>query len=143
MMLTKEEIKTRISLGDMVPDDLGPPVRRSGPWLISFCPFHTNTRTPALGVNVETETFKCFSCQVQGDLFSWRMLRAGESFPDALRYFQELVAKPGYRLPVSRKKHSKNWGLHRPPDYGNNAGGRSCSMPNNSCGKMRPVCSMA
>ncbi len=114
MMLAKEEIKARVSLGDMVQRDLGPPVRRSGHWLISFCPFHANTRTPALGVNVETETFKCFSCQIQGDLFTWRMLRAGESFPAALSYFRELVAKPSSSLPVSRIKHSKNWGYEPP-----------------------------
>jgi len=107
-MLAKDDIKAQVSLGEIVQHDLGPPVRRSGHWLIYFCPFHANTRTPALGVNLETETFKCFSCQVQGDLFTWRMRRAGESFPDALRYFQELVAKPGYSPPIVREKHSKN-----------------------------------
>ena len=113
-MLTKAEIKARLSLEEIVPGDLGPPVRRSGPWLIYFCPFHANTRTPALGVNLETETFKCFSCQVQGDLFTWRMLRAGESFPAALRYFQELVAKPGHSPAIAGKNHSKNL-IYEPP----------------------------
>jgi DNA primase len=114
MMLAKDEIKTRVSLGEIVQRDLGSPVRRSGLWLIYFCPFHANTRTPALGVNVETETFKCFSCQVQGDLFTWRMLRAGESFPAALRYFQELVEKQGYSQLVAVKNHPKN-SIYAPP----------------------------
>ncbi len=113
-MLAKDEIKARVSLGEIVQRDLGSPVRRSGHWLIYFCPFHENTRTPALGVNLETDTFKCFSCMVQGDLFTWRMLRARESFPDALRYFREMVAKQGHSSPATGKDHPKNL-IYEPP----------------------------
>lgn len=102
-MLAKDEIKKWISLAEVAERDLGPPVRQNGNWMIYFCPFHANTRTPALGINLESETFKCFSCQTHGDLFTWRMLREDQSFKDVLRYFREMVGKKGDHHPPKRK----------------------------------------
>lgn len=100
MSPSKDEIKQRIQLGKYVEQDLGPPVKVSGAWRIYFCPFHENTRTPALGVNVQTGTFKCFSCQKQGDLFTWRMLRTGEDFPATIRFFKEYEGNGVWQAPI-------------------------------------------
>lgn len=100
MILSKDEIKTRLDLGRVIELDLGAPVKTSGAWRLYFCPFHENRRTPALGVNVQTGTFKCFACQKQGDLFTWRMLRTGEDFSTALAYFGEQLGKPSGQMPT-------------------------------------------
>ncbi|MEA3351975.1 MAG: CHC2 zinc finger domain-containing protein [Chloroflexota bacterium] len=104
MLLSKEEIKERIDIGKLVESDLGPPVRESGDWQLYFCPFHPNSRTPALGVNVETGTFKCFSCQEQGDIFTWRMLREGEDFKQALAWFRQELGDNGHSQRFRKKK---------------------------------------
>ncbi|MFH1635393.1 MAG: CHC2 zinc finger domain-containing protein, partial [Chloroflexota bacterium] len=100
-MLTKEDLKERVAIDAIVDGDIGPPVRKSGAWQLYFCPFHENIRTPALGVNVETGTFKCFSCGAHGDIFTWRMLREGETFQQALKWFREKLGIQG--------TNSKNW----------------------------------
>ncbi len=89
--LDKDEIKSRIRLAQVVEQDLGAPVRRYSDWWMYFCPFHENTRTPALGVNLRTDTFKCFSgvCGVHGDIFTWHMLRHDTDFKTALAYYRQ------------------------------------------------------
>lgn len=88
-MLSKDEVKDRIDLSEIVEGEIGSSIEESGDWQLYFCPFHTNTRTPALGVNKVTNTFKCFSCQVQGDIFTWYMLREKEDFKGALKWYRE------------------------------------------------------
>lgn len=105
-MITKDEIKTQVDISVLVEDDIGPPVKESGDWQLYFCPFHTNTRTPALGVNPKTGTFKCFSCQAQGDIFSWRMLREDEDFKQAFQWFQEQRGKLDTRDASQRRLKS-------------------------------------
>ncbi len=89
--LTPQEIKARIHLEQVIKQDWQPPVKRYADWWMFFCPFHPNTRTPALGVNLKTGTFKCFSgeCGVQGDLFTWHMLRHNTDFKTAQAYYRE------------------------------------------------------
>ncbi len=103
MKFPHDEIKARINLGSVVAHDLGDPVKQHGAWRMYFCPFHKNTHTPALGVNIQTGTFKCFGCGKQGDIFTWRMLFANENFRDALTYFRETTkfgwAAEGISLP--------------------------------------------
>ncbi len=88
-MLSKDEIKERIDLSKIVEGAIGSPVEESGDWQLYFCPFHTNTRSPALGINIDSNTFKCFSCQVQGDIFTWHMLREKADFKGALKWYRE------------------------------------------------------
>ncbi len=104
-MLSKDEIKDRIDLSEIVEGDIGSPVEGSGDWQLYFCPFHANTRTPALGVNLITNTFKCFSCQAQGDIFTWRMLQEKENFKDAIGWFREQLA--GGEIIGKNKNHQK------------------------------------
>jgi DNA primase len=107
-MLTKDEIKEQINLETLIEEDIGPPERESGDWQLYFCPFHPNSRTPALGVNVETGTFKCFSCQEHGDIFSWRMLREGEDFRQALAWFRQELGGNGNSQRPTKKSLRRN-----------------------------------
>jgi DNA primase len=107
-MLTKDEVKERVNLETLVEEDLGPPERESGDWQLYFCPFHPNSRTPALGVNVETGTFKCFSCQEHGDIFTWRMLREGEDFKGALAWFRQELGGNGNSQKATKKSLRRN-----------------------------------
>ncbi len=52
----------------------------------AFCPFHENTDTEALGVNVRTGLWLCRNpvCAARGDVFDFYQRRTGASFPEAL-----------------------------------------------------------
>ena len=123
-MLTKDEIKERVAIDVIVNDDIGEPVKESGDWQLYFCPFHANTRTPALGVNVETDTFKCFSCQEQGDIFTWRMLREGEDFKQALTWFRTQLGENKKRKRLNTAAKRKPTANDQPPSLQWQARGR-------------------
>lgn len=93
-MWTKDEIKARVALEKFVEAELGAPVQTSGEWQMYYCPFHTNTRTPALGINLTNGTFKCFACKAHGDIYTWRMLRTNEDIKQALLWYRETLGEP-------------------------------------------------
>jgi len=65
-------------------------LRRSGKNYTGFCPFHSNTRTPAFVVFSETGTWRCFGqCNEGGDIFSFVMKKEGWDFAETLRYLAE------------------------------------------------------
>ena len=93
-MSTIDEIKARIDLVDLVSETVQ--LRRSGKSFTGFCPFHSNTRTPAFVVWPETGTWRCFGqCNEGGDIFGFLMKRDGLEFTDAL---QVLAEKAGVQL---------------------------------------------
>lgn len=94
-MSTVDEIKARIDIVDLVSES-GVQLRRSGRNHTGFCPFHSNTRTPAFVVWQETGTWKCFGeCNDGGDIFKFVMKKEGWDFKEALRY---LAQKAGVEL---------------------------------------------
>ncbi len=93
-MSSIEEIKSRIDLVDLVSETVQ--LRRSGKNYTGFCPFHTNTRTPAFVVFPESNTWRCFGqCNEGGDLFSFVMKKEGWDFSETLHYLAE---KAGVQL---------------------------------------------
>ena len=93
-MSSIDEIKARIDIVDLVSETVQ--LRRSGKSYTGFCPFHTNTRTPAFVVFPETGTWHCFGqCNEGGDIFGFVMKREGLDFSDTLRYLAE---KAGVQL---------------------------------------------
>jgi DNA primase len=93
-MSSIDEIKARIDIVDLVSETVQ--LRRSGKSYTGFCPFHTNTRTPAFVVFPETGTWHCFGqCNEGGDIFGFVMKREGLDFSDTLRY---LADKAGVQL---------------------------------------------
>ncbi|MCP4427023.1 MAG: DNA primase, partial [Chloroflexi bacterium] len=105
-MRVTEEIKSRLDIVDIVSDYL--PLRKSGRSFSGFCPFHSNTRTPAFYVFPETQTWHCFgACAEGGDLFSFVMKKEGWDFKEALA---KMANKAGVELeplkPVDKKKQA-------------------------------------
>lgn len=87
-MSTIDEIKARIDILDLVSQTVQ--LRRSGKSHTGFCPFHSNTRTPAFVVFPETGTWRCFGqCNEGGDIFNFVMKKEGWDFSEALRFLAE------------------------------------------------------
>ncbi len=93
-MSVVDEIKARIDIIDLVSETVQ--LRHSGKNYTGFCPFHSNTRTPAFAVFPESGTWRCFGqCNEGGDIFGFLMKREGWDFAEALRFLAE---KAGVQL---------------------------------------------
>ena len=87
-MSTIDEIKARVDIIELVSETAQ--LRRSGKNYTGFCPFHSNTRTPAFVVFPETGTWRCFGqCNEGGDIFGFVMKKEGWDFSEALKYLAE------------------------------------------------------
>ncbi len=102
-MSTIDEIKARLDIIDLVSESVQ--LRRSGKNYTGFCPFHSNTRTPAFVVFPETGTWRCFGqCNEGGDIFSYVMKKEGWDFAETLRF---LADKAGVELkPVTPEEQA-------------------------------------
>ena len=63
-------------------------MRREGRNYEALCPWHDDTR-PSLQVNPERQSFKCWVCDIGGDIFSFVMKMEGVEFPEALAMLAE------------------------------------------------------
>ena len=89
-----DEIKNRIDIVDLVSETVK--LRRAGKNYTGFCPFHTNTRTPAFVIFPDSGTWRCFGqCNEGGDIFKYVMKKEGYDFPEALR---RLADRAGVQL---------------------------------------------
>ncbi|NMC55133.1 MAG: DNA primase [Chloroflexi bacterium] len=89
-----DEIKARIDIVDLVSESVK--LRRAGRNYTGFCPFHTNTRTPAFVVFPDSGTWRCFGeCNEGGDIFKFVMKKEGWDFREAL---QNLALRAGVEL---------------------------------------------
>jgi DNA primase len=83
-----DEIKARINIIDLVSETVQ--LRRTGKNYTGFCPFHSNTRTPAFVVFADTGTWRCFGqCNEGGDIFRYVMKKEGWDFNEALKYLAD------------------------------------------------------
>src|SRR5262245_12788375 len=83
---TKEQVRRAIDIVDLVGGYLQ--LRREGRGYKALCPWHNDTR-PSLQVNPERQSFKCWVCDIGGDVFSFVMKMEGVSFPEALAMLAE------------------------------------------------------
>ncbi len=87
-MTAVDEIKSRLDIVDIVSETVK--LRHAGKNYTGFCPFHTNTKTPAFVVFPDTQTWRCFGqCNEGGDIFSFVMKREGWDFPETMRNLAE------------------------------------------------------
>lgn len=105
-MSVTQEIKSRLDIMDVVSESVS--LRKSGRNYAGFCPFHTNSRTPAFFVFPDTQTWRCFgACAEGGDVFSFIMKREGWEFKETL---QHLAQRAGVELeaftPEEKKRRS-------------------------------------
>jgi DNA primase len=109
-MSVTDDIKSRLDLVDIVSEQVS--LRRSGRNYTGFCPFHSNTRTPAFVVFPETQTWRCFGeCATGGDLFDYVMKKEGYDFKEALKVLAQragvTLEEPDPQAKKRRKAENK------------------------------------
>jgi len=77
----KELVRQAIDIVDLVGSFI--PLRRQGRMFVGLCPWHEDTR-PSLQVNPQRQSFKCWVCDIGGDIFSFIMKIEGVEFREAL-----------------------------------------------------------
>jgi len=60
-----EEIKSKVDMVELVQEYV--PLKRAGRNFKGLCPFH-GEKTPSFMVNPELQIFKCFGCNLGGDI---------------------------------------------------------------------------
>ncbi|MFG0262524.1 MAG: DNA primase, partial [Novipirellula sp. JB048] len=87
----KERVRASVDLVEVVGQTLE--LHPAGRNMVARCPWHDDRR-PSLTVNPERQTWKCWVCDIGGDLFSYVMQRDGVDFPTALRQLAEQAGIP-------------------------------------------------
>jgi DNA primase len=82
----KERVKQATDIVDLVGSFLQ--LRRQGRQYVALCPWHDDSR-PSLTVNPERQSFRCWVCNLGGDVFSFLMQMEGVTFPEALAMLAE------------------------------------------------------
>ena len=92
---SKERVKQAIDIVDLVGSHIQ--LRRQGRNYVGLCPWHDDSR-PSLQVNPERQSFKCWVCDIGGDVFSFVMKMEGVEFREALEMLADragiVVEKP-------------------------------------------------
>lgn len=88
---TKEQIRQAVDIVDLVGGYLQ--LRRQGRNYVAHCPWHDDSR-PSLQVNAERQTFKCWVCDIGGDVFSFLMRMERLEFREALEMLAERTGIP-------------------------------------------------
>ncbi len=87
----KERVRTAVDIVDVIGATLE--LQPQGRNFVTRCPWH-NDRRPSMTVNQERQTWKCWPCDIGGDVFSFVMRRDGVEFPTAVRTLAELAGIP-------------------------------------------------
>ena len=90
----KEKIREAIDIVDLVSGYV-PSLQRKGRVYVGRCPWHDDNR-PSLQVNPERQTYRCWVCNLGGDIFSFIEQIEGVGFKEALEI---LADKAGISLP--------------------------------------------
>ena len=102
------EVKDRVRLAINIVDLMSTymELRRQGRGFVAVCPFHDDRR-PSMQINPDRQTWKCWVCDIGGDVFSFVMKRESVTFPEALRMLAE---KAGIQIeePKNRKGRGSN-----------------------------------
>jgi DNA primase len=77
----KEQVRQAVDIVDLVGSYIQ--LRRQGRNFVGLCPWHDDSR-PSLQVNPDRQSFKCWVCDLGGDVFSFVMKAEGLEFREAL-----------------------------------------------------------
>ncbi|MDR1290441.1 MAG: DNA primase [Planctomycetaceae bacterium] len=94
----KERIRDAIDIVSLVEQHVS--LRRVGKNYVGRCPWHDDSK-PSLQVNPERQTFKCWVCNIGGDVFSFVMKVENVGFKEALEI---LADKAGITLPQKNRQ---------------------------------------
>ncbi|MFM7078115.1 MAG: CHC2 zinc finger domain-containing protein, partial [Planctomycetaceae bacterium] len=92
----KERVREATDIVDLVGSYLT--LRRQGKNLVGLCPWHDDSR-PSFQVSPERQTFRCWVCDLGGDVFSFLMRIEKLEFREAL---EQLAERAGIDLPRGR-----------------------------------------
>jgi DNA primase len=95
----KEQVRQATDIVDLVGGYLD--LRRQGRVYRGLCPFHDDSR-PSLHVDPERQFWKCWVCNVGGDVFSFVMHREGVEFREALEILAERAGIQLNRTPQAK-----------------------------------------
>lgn len=87
----KERVRSAVDIVDVIGATLE--LQPQGRNFVTRCPWH-NDRRPSMTVNQERQTWKCWPCDIGGDVYSYVMRRDGVDFPAAIRTLAELAGIP-------------------------------------------------
>jgi DNA primase len=82
----KEQVRQSIDIVELIGNYVQ--LRRQGRNYVGLCPWHDDSR-PSLQVNAERQSFKCWVCDIGGDVFSFVMKMENMEFREALELLAE------------------------------------------------------
>ncbi|MBN2476552.1 MAG: DNA primase [Pirellulales bacterium] len=82
----KEQVRQAIDIVELVGSHIQ--LRRQGRNYVGLCPWHDDSR-PSLQVNPERQSFRCWVCDIGGDVFDFVMKSEGVEFREALQMLAE------------------------------------------------------
>lgn len=95
----KEQVRQATDIVELVGSYVQ--LRRQGHGFVGLCPWHDDRR-PSFQVNPERQSFKCWVCDIGGDVFSFMMRVENLEFREAL---EMLAERAGIPLASSRPDH--------------------------------------
>ena len=98
----KEKIRDAVDIVDLVSESV--PLQRQGRIYVGRCPWHDDNR-PSLQVNPERQTYRCWVCNLGGDVFSFVERIQGVDFKEALEI---LADRAGIPLPKYQSRSPQN-----------------------------------
>jgi DNA primase len=96
-----EEIREKINIVDFISNYME--LKRAGSYYKGLCPFHQE-RNPSFFVSPQKQIFKCFGCNVGGDVITFYMKIENLSFKEAVK---NLCEKLGIVYEYSKSKEIK------------------------------------
>jgi DNA primase len=96
-----EEIREKINIVDFISNYIE--LKRAGSYYKGLCPFHQE-RNPSFFVSPQKQIFKCFGCNVGGDVITFYMKIENLSFKEAVK---NLCEKLGIDYEYSKSKEIK------------------------------------
>ena len=93
----KEQVRQATDIVELVGSYVT--LRRQGRRYVGLCPWHDDS-SPSLQVNPERQSFKCWPCDVGGDVFSFLMRMENIEFREAL---EMLADRAGIELTTARQ----------------------------------------
>ena len=92
----KERVRDATDIADLVASYIT--LRLQGKNLVGLCPWHDDSK-PSFNVNPERQTFRCWVCDIAGDVYSFLMRMEKIEFREAL---EQLAERAGIDLPRGR-----------------------------------------
>ena len=94
-----DDLKARVRLEDEI--GLVRPVRKSGATYRAICPFHDDHR-PSLVIWPDSQRWKCYPCNLGGDVFTWVQMWMPTDFRGAVDYLSARAGVPVAAAPPAR-----------------------------------------